>query len=73
MSSINGGYFSNLSLNNPSKSSRNQKLAQQCWELSEQLCEKQLYKWQHTDKQLEEKDRYQQLILRNRTLEKRMI
>ena len=45
-----------------------------CYRRSMQICEKQLYKWQLVrDKQLEEKGRYQQIILRNRTLERRMI
>ena len=69
---MSGGYFSNLSLSNPSASSRNQQLAQQCWQLSEEICEKQLNKWQQAS-QADEKGRYQQLILRNRTLERRII
>lgn len=75
LKTVSGGYFSNLSLSNPSASSRNQKLAEECWSLSEEICEKQLNKWQQlTDRPPEEKGRsYQQLILRNRTLEKRMI
>lgn len=74
LKTVSGGYFSNLSLSNPSASSRNQQLAQQCWQLSEEICEKQLNKWQQlNDRPPEEKGRYQQLILRNRTLEKRMI